>query len=131
MDYVTNILALRKEINTDRQLIWFDTPMLHDPKWMSLKLATPEMLQPLLDSIVFMEENKETQSNRFKGFKDYEIDKIRRLYDWAKEPFEPNLEKQIKRNFIQYFNEKDRRQGTNLRKTFPEYRTFINECEKS
>ena len=125
-----NILRLRQEINTDRQLIWFDTPMLHDPKWMSLKLATPEMLQPLLDSIMFMEENKETQSNRFKGFKDYEIDKLRRLYDWAKEPFEEQLEIKIKKDFINYFKEKDRRQGTNLRKTFPEFREFINECEK-
>ena len=79
---------------------------------------------------MFMEENKETQSNRFKGFKDYEIDKLRRLYDWAKEPFEEQLEIKIKKDFINYFKEKDRRQGTNLRKTFPEFREFINECEK-
>ena len=129
VEYMENIHQLRNEINTDRQLIWFDTPMLHDPKWMSLKLATPEMLEPLLECIVFMEQNKETQSNRFKGFKDYEIDKLRRLYDWAIEPFEPALDKSAKVNFIEYFKEKDRRQGTNLRQSFPEFKDFIDECE--
>ena len=129
VEYMENIHQLRNEINTDRQLIWFDTPMLHDPKWMSLKLATPEMLEPLLECIVFMEQNKETQSNRFKGFKDYEIDKLRRLYDWAKEPFDPALDKSAKVNFIEYFKEKDRRQGTNLRESFPEFKDFIDECE--
>jgi hypothetical protein len=29
--YLENILALRKKYNTNRQLIWFDTPMLMDP----------------------------------------------------------------------------------------------------
>jgi len=130
MKYITNIYNLRNEINTDRQLIWFDTPMLHDPRWMSLKLATPEMLQPLLDSIMFMEENKETQSNRFKGFKDYEIDKVRRLYEWAREPMDERNTLLAKKNFAVYFKQKDERQGTNLKETFPEFETFIEECER-
>ena len=130
MKYITNIYNLRNEINTDRQLIWFDTPMLHDPRWMSLKLATPEMLQPLLDSIMFMEENKETQSNRFKGFKDYEIDKVRRLYEWAREPMDERNTLLAKKNFALYFKQKDERQGTNIKETFPEFETFIEECER-
>ena len=104
--------------------------MLHDPRWMSLKLATPEMLQPLLDSIMFMEENKETQSNRFKGFKDYEIDKVRRLYEWAREPMDERNTLLAKKNFALYFKQKDERQGTNIKETFPEFETFIEECER-
>ena len=64
-----------------------------------------------------------------KGFKDYEIDKLRRLYDWAKEPFDSALDRFAKVNFIEYFKEKDRRQGTNLRESFPEFKNFIDECE--
>jgi hypothetical protein len=128
--YMENILKLRQEMNTDRQLIWFDTPMLHEPKWMSLKLASKEMLQPLLDSIKFMEANIETVNNRFKCFKDYEIDKVRRLYEWALEPMPKEEEELAKTNFHLYFAEHDRRRGTNFLKTFPELTSFYKECEQ-
>jgi len=129
MTYFENIYKLRCEMNTDRQLIWLDTPMLTDPKWMSMKLATPEMLQPLLDSIVFMEERKETVNNRFKGFKDHQIDKVKRLYDWASEPMDPEKEKLYKKTFSLYFKEQDRRRGTNIKEVFPELKSFIEDCE--
>jgi hypothetical protein len=129
MTYFKNILNLRKEYNTDRQLIWFDTPMLVDPKWMSMKLASKKMLEPLLESISFMEENKETTTNRFKGFKDYEIVKVKRLYDWAIAPMDKKDEFLAKKNFNLYFQQYDERRGTNLEETFPELRQFIAECE--
>ena len=130
LEYIKNIHKLRCEHNTDRQLIWFDTPMLHDPKWMSMKLASKEMLQPLLDSINFMEENRETVHNRFKGFKDYEVDKVRRLYDWASQPLNIQEEVMAKKNFHLYFKQHDERRNTNIKKTFPTLETFINECQE-
>ena len=130
MEYFQNILQLRKTYNTDRQLIWFDTPMLTDPKWMSMKLATKEMLQPLLDSIEFMEANKETVENRYKGFKDYEIDKVRRLYDWASEPMSEKDEILYKKNFHKYFEQHDARRKLDIRETFPVMLPFINECKE-
>lgn len=129
LEYIKNIHLLREKFNTDRQLIWFDTPMLHDPKWMSMKLASTEMLQPLLDSIEFMESNKETVNNRYKGFKDFEVDKVKRLYEWAKEPL--NIQEEIteKKNFDLFFKQHDVRRGTDIQKTFPEITNFIKECE--
>lgn len=131
VDYIKNILKLRQTYNTDRQLIWFDTPMLHDPKWMSMKLATSEMLQPLLDSIEYMEANKETANNRFKGFKDFEVDKVRRLYDWACEPLNTHEAQKAKRNFDLFFKQHDSRRNTDIRQTFPELKDFIEECRLS
>jgi len=128
LEYMKQILHLRKMYNKDRQLIWFDTPMLHDPKWLSMKLASPEMLQPLLDSIEYMEANKETINNRFKGFKDYEIDKVKRLYEWAKQPLNTHEEERAKKNFNLFFNQHDSRRNTNIRKTFPTLVDFIEEC---
>ena len=130
VEYIKNIHKLRCEFNTDRQLIWFDTPMLHDPKWQSMKLASKEMLQPLLDSIEFMEANRETAHNRFKGFKDYEVDKVRRLYDWAAQPLNIQEEVMAKKNFHLYFKQHDERRSTNLRDTFPTLEKFINECQE-
>ena len=126
-----NILRLRQEMNTDRQLIWFDTPMLHDPKWLSMKLATPEMLQPLLDSIEFMEDNIERVNNRFRCFKDYEIDKVKRLYEWAMEPMSPEEETLALRNFDRYFTEYDRRRNLNINEYFPELTEFIQKTKEA
>lgn len=130
LEYIQNIHKLRCQFNTDRQLIWFDTPMLHDPKWQSMKLATEEMLQPLLDSIEFMQENKETSQNRFKGFKDYEIDKVRRLYDWAREPLPIDQEIIAMKNFAIFFDEHDKRRGTDILATFPTITSFYKKCRE-
>lgn len=129
LTYFKNILKLRQDFNTDRQLVWFDAPMLTDPKWLSLKLASKEMLKPLLESINFMEENRETVSNRYKGFKDYEIDKIRRLYDWASESLPYEEEILHKKNFVKYFKEHDFRRQTNFFEIFPEMVEFYRKCE--
>jgi len=128
LEYIKQIHELRKTFNTNRQLIWFDTPMLHDPKWMSMKLATPNMLKPLLDSIEFMEANRETSNNRFKGFKDFEVDKVRRLYEWAKKPLNTHEELTAKKNFDLFFKQHDNRRNTDIQKTFPELKSFIEEC---
>ena len=128
LEYIKQIHKLRQEFNTDRQLIWFDTPMLHDPKWMSMKLATPELAQKLLHSIDYMEEHKETSNNRFKGFKDFEVDKVRRLYEWACEPLNTNEELVAKKNFNLFFDQHDKRRNTDIKKTFPELVDFIEEC---
>ena len=128
LEYIQQIHNLRQEFNTDRQLIWFDTPMLHDPKWLSMKLATPDMLQSLLDSINFMEENRETSNNRFKGFKDFEVDKVKRLYEWASKPLNIKEEYAAKKNFILFFNQHDKRRNTDLLSTFPMLTNFYKEC---
>ena len=130
LTFVKNIHELRKTYNTDRQLIWFDTPMLHDPKWMSMKLADDKMLKSLLNSITFMENNKETEKNRFKGFKDFEISKVKRLYEWAKIPMEQEIELRSKKNFYLYFKEYDERKNINFNNYFPEFNAFFNDCKE-
>jgi len=129
LEYIKQIHKLRCEFNTDRQLIWFDTPMLHDPKWMSMKLATPELLKSLQDSIDFMKEHPETALNRFKGFKDYEVDKVKRLLAWASEPLNTSEELKAKKNFNLFFTEHDKRRNTNINLVFPELKEFIEECK--
>ncbi len=118
--YIKNILKLRQEYNTDRQLIWFDVPQLSSPEWMDPRIA-PEMIATLESTLTFMQANKETWSTRFKGFKDFEIDKVQRLIDWIKGS-NFNNETALK-NFYLYFKEHDRRRGTDFLSTFPELNT--------
>lgn len=128
--FIETIHELRCKVNKERQLIWFDTPMLHHPNWLSMRLATPEMLNNLQLSIDFMEDNKETSNNRFKGFKDFEIDKVRRLYDWAKQPFSAEEDEKHKIDFYLFFTEHDKRRNTNFTKTFPTMIKFMNQCKE-
>ena len=102
--------------------------MLHDPKWMSMKLASPKMLESLKDSIQFMKDNPETTVNRFQGFKDFEVDKVRRLYEWASVPLNTNEEIKAKQNFDLFFQQHDTRRNTSIQQTFPELTKFIEEC---
>ena len=116
-NYIENILKLRQTYNTDRQLIWFDVPQLSSPEWMDPRLA-PEMVTELERALAFMRANKETWTTRFKGFKDFEIDKVQRLIDWIRGSGFDN-EAALK-NFYLYFAEHDRRRGTEFLSVFPE-----------
>ena len=130
MTYVKNILKLREEFNTDRQLIWFDVPMLNDPQWLNPRLI-PNMVSELERSVEFMKANEEGEHNRFKGFKDFEISKVQRLIDWIKNDGGKYDRTTAMRNFYLFFSQHDKRRGTNFLNTFPELTDFWNECEKT
>ncbi len=127
LEYVKNIHKLRCEFNVDRQLIWFDVPQLTSPAWMDPRMAK-DMVSILYESIEFMNQHKETEETRFKGFKDYEISKVQRLIDWIEStPFNNEIPN---KNFYLYFSEHDRRRGTNFLETFPELNTLWNNSKE-
>ena len=74
-----------------------------------------------------MEEYLETPERPFRGFKDYEVQRMRRDIAWMKEGTD-NIE-QKRADFYRFFTEHDRRRGTDFLKTFPEMRSFWQECE--
>lgn len=125
--YIENILKLRQEYNTDRQLIWWDVPQLSSPEWMDPRLA-PEMVSELEHTLTFMQAHKETWGTRFKGFKDFEIDKVQRLIDWIKGSIFDN-ETALK-NFYLYFKEHDKRRGTDFCQIFPELNMLWEKSKK-
>jgi sulfatase maturation enzyme AslB (radical SAM superfamily) len=127
--YIENIHKLRNEYNTDRQLIWFDIPMLNDPMWLNPKLL-PEMVTELERAMEFMKANEEGEHNRFKGFKDFEISKVQRLIDWVKNDGKFDRTTAMK-NFYLFFSQHDERRGTDFLNTFPELTDFWNTCEKT
>jgi len=129
LKYIKGIHKMRNEYNTDRQLIWFDIPMLNDPMWLNPKLL-PEMIPVLEEAITFMNANKETDANRFKGFKDFEVSKVQRLIDWIKSDTGFNRTQAMK-DFYLFFSQHDERRGTNFVNTFPELENFWIECEKT
>lgn len=127
-DYIKNILDLRIKYNTDRQLIWFDIPPLHDPDFLNPKLL-PDMVDELEKSIFFMKEHPDNLTNEFKGFSDFEISKVQRLVDWINSNTDFDKIKAMK-NFYLFFNEHDRRRNTDFLSTFPELSGFWNQCKE-
>ena len=122
------ILALRKQHSHTYQRVWFDTPVLRQPAWQSLQ-TLPESYASLLDQAAdWMESNLETDQDPFHGFKDYEVQRLRRDIAWMREGQKQD-NSVAKADFYRFFSEHDRRRGTDFLKTFPEMRAWWAECE--
>ena len=74
-----------------------------------------------------MQENPETEENRFQGFKDYEIQRLQRVVDWMRKEHDRDNTK--KADFYRFFNEHDARRKTNFLETFPEMHDWWAECK--
>jgi hypothetical protein len=121
------ILEMRREYSTTYQRVWFDTPLLRQPAWQSLQILPPAYADILERVADWMELNLETPEDPFHGFKDYEVQRMRRDIAWMKEG--TNNVEQKRADFYRFFNEHDRRRGTDFLKTFPEMKSFWKECE--
>jgi len=75
------------------------------------------------ECIRYMEDNL----HEMHGFKDYEVLKMQRDLDWM---LQGTTDVERKRgDFYRFFNEHDRRRGTNFLETFPEMSSFWQQCE--
>jgi organic radical activating enzyme len=125
------ILSLRRQHSTTYQRVWFDTPLLRTPTWQSLQILPPVYVGVLERVADWMELNLETPSDPFHGFKDYEVQRLRRDIAWMKEGcnLDSTYVKLQRADFYRFFNEHDKRRQTNFIETFPEMREFWNECK--
>jgi organic radical activating enzyme len=121
------ILEMRREHSTTYQRVWFDTPLLRQPAWQSLQTLPPAYADVLERTADWMELNLETAADPFHGFKDYEVQRLRRDIAWMRSGTDRVEEK--KADFYRFFSEHDRRRGTDFLKTFPEMTTWWKECE--
>ena len=125
------ILKLRQQHSTTYQRVWFDTPVLREPAWQSLQLLPESYVVMLEQAKAYMKLHVETDANRFHGFKDYEIARLDRDIAWMRTGQQMSGTElgQRKADFYRFFNEHDRRRGTDFLKTFPEMRSWWAECE--
>jgi organic radical activating enzyme len=122
-----HILEMRQAYSTTYQRVWFDTPLLRQPAWQSLQILPPAYVDILERVADWMELHLETPERPFKGFKDYEVQRMRRDIAWMKEGTD-NLE-QKRADFYRFFSEHDRRRGTDFLFAFPEMKAFWEECK--
>jgi hypothetical protein len=125
------ILGLRQIYSNTYQRVWFDTPVLRTPSWQSMQLLPESYVEKLEAVWVWMMKNMETEEKRFKGFKDYELQRLDRDIAWMRDgqKLEPDYIKRQKADFYRFFAEHDRRRGTDFLKTFPEMSAWWAECQ--
>jgi hypothetical protein len=78
----------------------------------------------------WMVRQTETPEEPFKGFKDYEIQRLDRDIEWMRDGkhLPADVVAQRKGDFYRFFSEHDRRRGTDFLATFPEMKSWWEEC---
>ena len=129
---MTAILGLRQIYSNHYQRVWFDTPVLRTPSWQSMQLLPESYADHLEEVWVYMLKHVETEEKRFKGFKDYELSRLDRDIAWMRDgsKLDPEYVKRSKADFYRFFAEHDRRRNTNFLETFPEMRSWWEECRQ-
>ena len=101
-----------------------DTSYLRWPTHLSVKILEPEHKTLILKSAekaLYYGIKEFTKDNY--GFSNVEIQKIKRIYDYAISEDDFDIERNRK-DFIIFVDELDKRRGTNFLKTFPELNEF-------
>ena len=124
------ILSLRMLYSKTYQRVWFDTPLLRSPSWQSLQILPPVYADRLERVADWMEANLETPEKPFRGFKDYEVQRMRRDIAWMREGANLDRDYVVKQraDFYRFFNEHDKRRHTDFLTTFPQMKEFWDEC---
>ena len=125
------ILGLRKTYSKTYQRVWFDTPLLRQPAWQSLQILPLVYVNKLEQVADWMEENLATEQEPLHGFKDYEVQRMRRDIAWMQEGcnLDPEYVTMQRANFYRFFQESDKRHKTDFLTTFPEMSEFWKECK--
>ncbi len=129
------ILKNRYTIQPQRpHTVGIDMPYIRYPEFLTAWTMPEEWLQHIEDTITWMYHNlQQTYWPPLcgKGFFDYEIKRLERVYVVCKEAINnPDKKKEIetnRKNFIAFVDEHDKRRGTNFLKTFPEMKKYYQE----
>lgn len=126
--YMGMILKLRSNYSDTYQRVWFDTPLLRQPVWQSIQILPKEYEIYIEQTLDYMRANLETEDLPFKGFKDYEIQRLERDLAW----WRANIisDAATKKDFYLFFTEYDKRHGTDFNAVFPEMREFWASCQR-
>jgi len=136
-DFLKDMLDLKLKYSdaTHRQLpLSVDIPYLRHPDFLAAWLLTENFHQQIADSVSFMMRNQQ-YSNWYhlaaKGFYDYEIHRMERLYYLVLNEIKTKKPSFIdqRKNFASFVDTYDARRGTNFLDTFPELEEFYKYCK--
>jgi hypothetical protein len=89
---------------------------------------TVNILEPKFKELILEASKKAMYYGKFEntyGFSDIQIQKIKRTYDYAIKS-NHNNDVYLKKQFVKYVTEYDKRRGTDFKKTFPQLIEFYD-----
>lgn len=120
-NFLSRVMHWRKIYG--KEALAFDTPYLKEPPHWMLNILPNEFNSYMDQHLKLMEQNKQY-------FTSVEIAKMQRVRDYmVQNPVDPQKIKQGQRDFYSFFKENDKRLGTDLLKTFPQYKEFYEYCK--
>lgn len=115
------VIEWRKEYGNEA--VSFDTPYLKEPPHWMINILPSEFLKYQESTLKFIQDNQQ-------WFTGVEYEKFKRVTDYMREnPVSEDKIRQGRRDFYVFFTENDKRLGTDLLKTFPEYKEFYYQCK--
>lgn len=132
-DLIDKIFELKKKYqNKERywvSAIQLDTSYLRWPEHQSIKILEKGHKELILEYAkkAFYYSTHEFNHEHY-GFSDVEVQKIKRIYDYAITEDDYDVEKNRK-DFIVFVDEHDKRRGTNFLETFPQFKKLYNDVK--
>ena len=133
-DVIEKTFEIKKKHANDQRYwisaVQLDTSYLRHPSHLSVKILEKEHKELILESAkkALYYGMTEFVPGAY-GFSNTEIQKIKRLYDYAISEDSFDLEKN-REDFIKFVDEYDMRRGTNFIETFPELKNFYDTHKK-
>jgi len=133
---ITNVQDLKTKYGSpDRywsSAVFLDSSYLRYPSHQTVQILPEKFDKRILEQSQLLQKNSMVEKGKIVnyGYADIEIQKIKRIYDWKIAKWE-GKEEQIKSqryNFGKFFQEHDKRRGTDFCKTFPELAEFYEDC---
>ena len=116
--------------------IILDTAYLRHPEFLQVRLLSTYWIDKIREDVKLMESLSEEKYTHIyghghAGFYDFEREKLRRVLDWCKAPLDDvKWLMKMRRDFILFIDEFDKRRKKNFLKTFPEMEDFYYSCKK-
>jgi len=116
--------------------IILDTAYLRHPEFLQVRLLSTYWIDKIREDVKLMEslgEEKYTHiyGHGHSGFYDFEREKLRRVLDWVDAPVDDvRWLMKMRRDFVLFIDEFDKRRKKNFLETFPEMEDFYHSCKK-
>ena len=115
--------------------IVLDTSYLQQPEFLQVRLLSTYWIDKIRKDVKLMESLSEEKYTHIYGhghggFYDFEREKLRRVLDWVDAPLDDiKWLVKMRRDFVLFIDEFDKRRKKNFLKTFPEMEDFYNMCK--
>jgi hypothetical protein len=141
--FLADMLQMRRTFpqkNEHRMRFSLDIPYLRYPPHQSIFIMDETLLPMLEEQVTFMYLNPEIGGwapLEYYGFWSHETNKLRRIYHTAqhdvyrqRDSTEQEKLNTMRRDFVIFVDEHDRRRGTNFINTFPQLADFYHRCKQ-